>query len=179
MKRGKSAEQSSNQRTNLKRDKSVSITYVLLIGREAVVDASGKDNHIILDKVNADPLVLLASDIEVALAINYIPNFLILMQMLGKKHLHLVLVDVAHALRGHADLVPVLVAALLGNRIDGVNGRAVVVEYTKGCKLLFGDGAARVVRLALVALSQVHISIDMPGCVIGYPLAVKAQGAQL
>lgn len=180
MKYGKSAGRFNNpQRKNFKRGKSVSITYVLLIGREAMVDASGKNNHIILDQVDADPLVLLASDVEVALAVNNIPNLLILVQVLGKEHLHLVLVDVAHALRRHADLVAVLVAALLGNRIDGVNGRAVVVEDTKGCQLLFGDGAAGIVGLALVALSQVHISIDTPACVIGYPPAVEAQGGQV
>jgi hypothetical protein len=55
----------------------------------------------------------------------------------------------------------------------------VVVEDTKGCQLLFGDGAAGIVGLALVALSQVHISIDTPACVIGYPPAAETQGGKV
>lgn len=105
-------------------------TYVLLIRCEPMVDTSRKNNHIVLVQEDTNPLILLAADIEVSFSIKDIADLLVLVQVLGEEHLDLLLVDIAHGLRGHADLVAILVPTLCGKFIDGLDGRAVVVSYT-------------------------------------------------
>lgn len=92
-----------------------------------MVNPRRKNNHILLNKTDTNPLVLLSTHIKVSLPIENIPNLLILMQMLREERLNLLLVDGAHSRRRHADLVAVTVSAL---RRDGVyrrDRRAVLV----------------------------------------------------
>lgn len=117
-----------------------------------MVDARGQNNHVVLVQADADPLIVLPSHVEVPLAVEDVPDFLIFVQVLGEEHLYFFFVNVAHSRWRHAHLVAVLVAPLGGELVDGFEGRAVVVHHTQGGKLVFRDGAAGVVRLALVAL---------------------------
>lgn len=128
------------------------MTYVVRIGRKPMIDSRGENNHIVLAQANANPLIVLAADIKVSLAVEDIANLLVLMQVLRKECLHLLLINSAHGLGRHADLVPVLVSALGRNGVDRFDGWAVLIQDTEGSELLLGDFTAGVVGLALVAL---------------------------
>lgn len=106
-------------------------TYVLLIGREPVVNTSRKNNHIILVQTDTDPLILLAAHIEISFAVEDIADLLVLVQVLSEEHLHLFLVDIAHSLRGDAHLIAILVPALRGKLIHRLDSRAVVIQHTQ------------------------------------------------
>lgn len=93
-----------------------------------MVDARWQDDEILLLEANAHPVVAGVADVKESLAIENVPNFLVLVQVLGEERLHLLLVNGAHLLRGHRDLVPVLVTALLCDRIDVAHRRASAVE---------------------------------------------------
>ena len=133
-------------------------THVLIICRKPMVDPSRKNDQIILTQPNPYPLILLPTHIKVPLPISNVPNLLVLVQMFTKERLHLLLVDIAHSLRRDADLVAVLVAALGGQGVDKVNCWAVAVEDADGLEVGLGDGAAGVVRQALVALLTVSFN---------------------
>jgi hypothetical protein len=64
-----------------------------------VVDTSRQDDHIIFNEQDANPLVLLSTDIKISLAVENVPNLLILMQMLREERLDLLLVDITHSSR--------------------------------------------------------------------------------
>lgn len=117
-----------------------------------MVDARRQDDQIVLRQPDAHPLVLLAADVEVALAVADVPDLLVLVEVLGEEHLHLVLVHVAHGLGRDGHLVAVLVSALRGQGVHDVNGRAVAVDDAQRGEVGLGDWAAVIVGLALIAL---------------------------
>ncbi len=96
-----------------------------------MVNSSGQDKEVVLEKIsrtgpprpatgathllkrNPHPLVVFAPDIKEALPVANVADLLVLVQMLMEKHLHLLLVDGAHLLGRHGDLITVLVSPLL------------------------------------------------------------------
>lgn len=78
--------------------------------------------------------------------------------MLVEEHLHLILVNSAHLLRRDSDLISILVAALLCDRINSGDRGTVVIQYTKLGQVRTVNGAARVMVLALVTL--VNLSVE-------------------
>ena len=119
--------------TSIRSDK----TYVFIISRESVIDTRGEDNQIILDESNAHPLVFLAPHIKISLSVTDISDFLVLVQMLSEEHLHLILVSLAHCCGGDGDLIAVLVAAFLGERVDIRKLWEVAVDYAERGKVVF------------------------------------------
>lgn len=68
------------------------MTYVLVVCRESVVDASRHNHQIALLQLDPDPVVVLASYIEVSAPIEDVPDLLILVQMLVEEVLHFLFV---------------------------------------------------------------------------------------
>lgn len=117
-----------------------------------MVNPRRQNNQIVLGQLDAHPLVLDTADIKVPLPVEDVPDLLVLVEVLGEEGLDLVLVRGAQGLRGHDDLVAVLVAALPGELVDLGDGGEVAVEDAQGGQVVLGDGAAGVVGVALVAL---------------------------
>ena len=127
-------------------------TYILVIRGKTVVDTSRQDDQIILAQPNPNPFIFLTPDIKVTLSVADIANLLVFMQMLAEERLYFLLVDVAHGLWRNADFIAVLVSALRGNGIDGLDGWAVAVDDADGLEVGCVNGTARVVGFALVTL---------------------------
>jgi hypothetical protein len=72
--------------------------------------------------------------------------------MLVEEALDLLLVDIAHLLRGDSDDVPILVVARAGELVDVFFIGEVEVEDAEVLEVGCVDGAAGVVEFALVAL---------------------------
>lgn len=104
-------------------------TYILFIGSETVVDASRQNNHIVLDKVDTNPLVLLSADVEVSLAIENVPNLFVLVKMLGEERLDLLFVDITHGGWRNTHLVAIPVSALRRNGIHSLDRRAMHIQH--------------------------------------------------
>jgi len=113
-------------------------------------DEASSSSHLV--ELNPDPLVALVSYIKIACAVANVPDLLVLVQVFVEEHLHLGLVDVAHLLRRHRDLVAISIAPLCGQSVDVLDIRDAVVENAKLLQLLGVDCLARVVGKALVAL---------------------------
>lgn len=109
------------------------------------------DDQILLLEPDPDPIVPLVPHVKVPCAVQYVPDLLVLVQVLVEEHLDLVLVRLAHGLGRHGDLVAVLVAALRGDGVDVGDGGTVLVDDAERAQGFGGDGAAGVVGLALVA----------------------------
>lgn len=105
-------------------------TYIFGISRETVPDAGWQDDEIVLFNSNPNPLITIyaASHVEETLPVEDISDLLVLMQVLLEEHLHLVLIHLAHTLRGDCDLIAVLVRAFFGNVINILYARTVVIE---------------------------------------------------
>lgn len=74
------------------REKKILNTHILLIGGKAMIDTRRQDDQIILLDAQADPLVILATDVKVPGAVEDIPNLLVLVQMLVEEGANLGLV---------------------------------------------------------------------------------------
>lgn len=74
------------------------------------------------------------------------------MQMLIEKHLHLLLVHLAHLLGRDRNDIPVLVGALARQPVDLGLVREAIAEHAEPRQVVDGDVAAGVVRFALVVL---------------------------
>ena len=59
------------------------------VKRESVVDSSRQDDHVSLNHLNSNPLVILVTNIKVATAVQDETNLLISMEVLLKEHLDL------------------------------------------------------------------------------------------
>ena len=94
-----------------------------------MINPRRKNNHILLDKTDTDPLVLLPTHIEVSLPVEDVPNLLVLVQMLREERLDLLLVYGAHRRRRDTDLVAVTVSALRGDGVHICDRRAVLVQH--------------------------------------------------
>ena len=73
---------------------------------------SWQDQEVALLQLDPNPLVFLASDIEVAFTVKNVPDFLVFVQVLIEEHFHFALVDIAHLLFRDCDLVSMFVVAL-------------------------------------------------------------------
>lgn len=105
----------------------------------------GQNDQIILLQPNPDPVVILASDIEITGPVADVPNLLVLMEMLAEEHLDLVFVDGAHGGGRDGDFIAVLVVAVFGDGVDGRDRGAMVVENAERGEVAGGDFPARVV----------------------------------
>ena len=85
-----------------------------------MIDPRRQDNHIVLPQSNPDPLIALTPNIEKPLTVQDIPDLLVLVQVFVEEHLDLLLVDRAHLLRTHGDLVAVLVRPVAGDAVHAV-----------------------------------------------------------
>lgn len=117
-----------------------------------MINARRKHNQIAPFQPNPDPVVALTPNIEEPRAIKNIPDLLILVQVLVEETLHFLFIDVAHFLWRHSDFIPVLVVALLSERIHVVVGADVTVYDAQVGQVGWVDIAPGVVREALVAL---------------------------
>lgn len=82
-----------------------------------MVNARRKNNQIALLKPDPHPIITLTPDVEEPCTIKNVPDLFILMQVLVEEAFDLLLVDVAHLLRRDGDFIPVLVVALLSERV--------------------------------------------------------------
>lgn len=139
-----------------------------------MVDTSGKDNEVVLSKIShecarqhvvnstrvvpylfyadANPFIICAPDVEVAMSVADVADLLVLVQVFMEERLDLLFVHVAHLLRGDDDLVPVLVSAVGSELVDAVEVGDPVVVDAELPQLVNGDLLARVVCQTLVAL---------------------------
>ena len=129
-------------------------THILRIGSEAVEDATGQDDQIILLQPDPHPLVLLAPHIKEPFPIQDVPDLLIFVQMLVEEHVHLLLIHVAHLFGRDGDLVAVLVGASVGDGVDVGDGGTAVVDDAELLEVVGGQVLAGVVVEALVTLDQ-------------------------
>ena len=79
-----------------------------------MINPRRQHNQIPLLQPNPHPLIALTPHIEEARAIQDVPDFLVLVQVLVEERLHFFFVDGAHLLGRDGDFVPVLVVALFG-----------------------------------------------------------------
>jgi hypothetical protein len=117
-----------------------------------MIDPTRQDNQIPLLQPNPHPIVVLTPDIEKSCTIQNITNLLILVQMLVEETLHLLFINVTHFLGRNGDLIPVLVVALLGKRLDFRVRADVMIDYAKVGEVGWVDRTPRVVGEALVTL---------------------------
>lgn len=101
---------------------------IVAVRSKAMIDPGRHDHEIVLVKLNAHPVVVLASAIKVPPTIEDISYLLVLVDVLVEEHLHFVFVGGTHLLWGDCDLVAVLVAALGGDFVDVGDVGVVVVE---------------------------------------------------
>jgi hypothetical protein len=112
-----------------------------------------RHNHeIALLQPQSNPRIILAPHIKVPSTAQNISNLLIFVQVLVEEGLDFLLVA-GQEVGGNLDLVAVLVVALGGDFVDGLEVVGeVVVGDTEGGEVGWVDGAAGVVGEALVAL---------------------------
>ena len=127
-------------------------TYISIISSKPVIDASGQDDQIILDELDADPLVPFVAHVKVARAIPDVPDLLVLVQVLVEELLDLGLVDGPHLLGRDGDLVPVLVPPLGGKRVDALQLGDPEVQDADLFEIRDGHFPTGVVGETLVAL---------------------------
>jgi hypothetical protein len=130
------------------------MTYVLSICGESMIDACRHDHQIELLKLDPDPVVISAPDIEEAAAVDDVADLLVLVQMLVEERLHLLLVHGAHGGGRDGDLISILVVARCGEGIHVGQMWVVEVVDAKLGEVFRGDFAAGVMVLALVALRR-------------------------
>ena len=112
-----------------------------------------RHNHeIALLQSQSNPRIILTPHVEVPAATQNIPDLLIFVQVLVEESLDFLLVA-GQEVGGNLDLVAVLVVALGGDFVDGLEVVGeVVVGDSEGGEVGWVDGAAGVVGEALVAL---------------------------
>ena len=127
-------------------------TYVLIIRSEPMVNSRRHNHQIALLQPQSNPRIILTPHVEVPAATQNIPDLLIFVQVLVEESLDFLLVA-GQEVGGNLDLVAVLVVALGGDFVDGLEVVGeVVVGDTEGGEVGWVDGAAGVVGEALVAL---------------------------
>ena len=114
-------------------------------------------------QVDPYPLIVAAADVKVAGAVTDVADLLVLVQVLGEEALDLLLVDVAHLLGAHGDLVAVAVPPLLGQLVHRRQRRVPRVGHAHGGQLSLAQGAAAIVGEALIALVIVVAMIRKGG----------------
>lgn len=123
-----------------------------------MINPRGHNHQIALLQPQPNPSIVLAPDIKVPPTGENVSNLLVLVQVLVEEGLDFLLVA-RQQVGGDFDLVAVLVGALGGDLVDGVEVvREVIVGYAEGGEVGWVDGAAGVVREALVALVVVVVS---------------------
>lgn len=118
-------------------------------GRSAICRRAWR--HYLLN-TDTNPSVIGASDVKEPLTVANITNFLILVQMLVEEGFNLFLIDLAHLLWRHNNLVSVPIAAVRSQLVDPIQIRDLVVKDTKLLQIFDGNLLARVMCQALVTL---------------------------
>ncbi len=132
-------------------------TDILGVRGEAMIDACGQHDQVILFQPDAYPIVPFVSHVEEAVAVEDVSDLLVFVKMLVEEHPHFVFVDIAHLLRRDGNFISVLVAAVSGNRVDLVYRRTAVVEYTEVTQVVAIDKSPRIVVVALVTLKRFSV----------------------
>jgi hypothetical protein len=129
-------------------------THILIISSKPMINPRRHNHQIALLQPQPYPSIILAPHIKIPATAQNIPNLLILMKMLVEEGFHLFFVA-GQQVGGDFDLVAVLVVALGGDFVDGVQVVGeVVVGDAEGGEVGWVDGAAGVVGEALVALRE-------------------------
>jgi hypothetical protein len=118
-----------------------------------MINSSRQNNQVILLQPYAYPVVRFASHIKEPFAIKNVSDLLIFMEVLVEKHFHFVVVDITHFVGRDCNFISVLVAALFGNCVDIIYGRAAVVDHTEIAQIVTFESFPRIVILALVTLN--------------------------
>lgn len=140
-----------------------------------MVDAGRQNDQVVLLQLNSDPVIALASNIEITGAVSDIPDLLIFVQVLVEEHLHLGLIHITHGLRGDGDLIAILVVAFPCDLVDGVDCGVAGVEHTERSKFVLWDRTMGIMGQTLVALHWVsetspisytdtHLAVVEPVC---------------
>ena len=128
-------------------------TYIAIIRSKPMVNPRRQDDQIVLDKLDADPLVALAADVEITRPVADVPDLLVLVQVLVEKLRQLGLVQIArHRCGRDRDLVPVLVVTLGGERVDTLQRGHLEVKDADFGEVRGGYLATGVMGDTLVAL---------------------------
>jgi hypothetical protein len=118
-----------------------------------MINSSRQNNQVILLQPYAYPVVRFASHIKEPFPIKNVSDLLIFMEVLVEKHFHFVVIDITHFVGRDYNLISILVAALFGNCVDIVYGRAAVVDHTEIAQIVTIQRFPRIVILALVTLN--------------------------
>ena len=108
----------SNEEKDRKRRRGNNGTYITLISSKPVIDPRRQDYQIFLFHLDAHPFVAFVTHVEVSLSVKNVADFFILMQVLIEEHFNFLLIYLTHSVRGHYNLITILVPALGSNRID-------------------------------------------------------------
>ena len=128
-----------------------------------MVDSSREDEHVPRLRKDADPLVVLVADVEVALAVEDVADLLVLVDVLAEEHVYLLVVRGSHDAGRDGDLVAVGIVARSGDGLElGERGRSFdgerVIQDPKPGESLLRQLVARVVWQPAVGL-EIHVSI--------------------
>lgn len=127
-------------------------TYVGLVCGKSMVNTGGQNDEIVFVKMNANPALVFAPYVKVALAATDVTNLLVLVKVLVEEGLDLFFVHRAHLFRRDKDLITVLVASFLGKFIHTIDLWYAIVYDTELAQCVGVDSLAGVVRQSLVAL---------------------------
>ena len=106
-------------------------TCIVRVSGESMVNPGRHDHEVVLVQLNPDPLVVLATDVEIATAVKNVADLFVFVDVLVEEHLDFCLVDVTHGGWRDGDLVAVFVAPLRSQTVHVFNGGAVEVHYAE------------------------------------------------
>jgi hypothetical protein len=96
-----------------------------------MVNSRRQDNQITFLEPDPHPVITLTPNIKVARAIQNVPDFFVLVQMLVEERLYFLFVDVTHLLWADGDLISVPVVAGCGDRVNAGDFGYAVVDDTE------------------------------------------------
>lgn len=103
---------------------------------------------------NADPLVFRAADIEVTTTISDIPDFLVFVDVLVKKHLHFIFVDRPHRLGRYRHFIAILISSRRCELVHPINIFDMVIFNAKLSERLLFYLTPRIVGESRITLSR-------------------------
>lgn len=94
-----------------------------------MIEACRQNNEIIFLNSDSYPTVFTIPNVKETLAIKYVADFFIFVQMLNEEYFDFVFVGRSHACRWDSNLVSILVGALGCNGIDSRNRRTITIDH--------------------------------------------------